>query len=198
MESMEIAERLQAQFPDQVLDIRSFHGQVGVIIRREQIIDMLHWLRDTPGIQMNHLMDLCGVDNAKRNDASLQRFEVVYNLYSVPERHSLRIRAQVPEEDPCLDSITSLWSGADWHERECFDLMGISFTGHENLQRILLPEDWQGHPLRKEYPLKGRQEWSGMEELLHKVEKLQQFSFSGAKNQAPDSPSSQTRENKKT
>ncbi len=183
MESMEIAGRLQAQFPDQVLDICSFHGQVGVLIQRQQVVDMLRWLRDTPGMQMNHLMDLCGVDNAKKDEPTLQRFEVVYNLYSVPERHSLRIRAQIPEEDPCIDSISSLWAGADWHERECFDLMGISFNGHENMKRILLPEDWQGHPLRKEYPLKGREEWSGMEELLHKVETLQQFGFNDAQNQ---------------
>ncbi len=180
---MEIAKRLKGRFPDEVLEICSFHGQIGVIIRREQVLDILRWLRDTPGIQMNHLMDLCGVDNAKRNDDSLQRFEVVYNLYSVEMRHSLRIRAQIPEQEPCIDSITPLWVGADWHERECFDLMGISFTGHENMKRILLPEDWQGHPLRKEYPLKGREEWSGMEELLHKVETLQQFGFNDGPNQ---------------
>ncbi|HEB69888.1 MAG TPA: NADH-quinone oxidoreductase subunit C [Desulfobulbus sp.] len=183
MESMEIAGRLQTQFPDQVVDVCSFHGQVGVLTRREQVVDMLRWLRDTPGIRMNHLMDLCGVDNGGRNNAALQRFEVVYNLYSVPNRHSLRIRAQIPQEDPCIDSVTALWAGADWHERECFDLMGISFNGHKNMTRILLPEDWQGHPLRKEYPLKGRQEWSGMDDLLHKVEQLQEFGFSDAPNQ---------------
>ncbi len=175
MESMEIAGKVRDRFQEEVLDICDFHGQVGIIVKREKIVDILRWLRDSPDTKMNHLMDLCGVDNKKRQGENLLRYEVVYNLYSIPLRHLIRIRAQVPEDDASIDTVTTLWCGADWHERECYDLMGISFDGHPDLRRILLPEDWVGHPLRKEYPLRGREEWSGLEKLQHKVVELQQF-----------------------
>ncbi len=178
MESMEIAEKLQDHFPGEVLDICDFHGQVGVVVKRDRIVDILQWLRDTPEIKMDHFMDMCGVDNKNRQGKNLLRLEVVYNLYSIPLRHSIRIRAQVPENDACIDTATGLWCGANWHERECYDLMGISFNGHPDMRRILLPDDWVGHPLRKEYPLKGREEWSGLEELKHKAVKLQEFGLS--------------------
>ncbi len=178
MESMEIAEKLQNHFSEEVLDICDFHGQVGVVVKRERIVDILRWLRDSPETKMDHFMDLCGVDNKTRQGKNLQRLEVVYNLYSISLRHSIRIRAQVPEDDACIDTVTPLWCGADWHERECFDLLGISFTGHPDMRRILLPDDWVGHPLRKEYPLKGREEWAGLEELKHKVVELQEFGLS--------------------
>lgn len=192
MEPMEIATSLRENFPDEVLQVYTFHGQTGVIVKRDRILSVLRWLRDTPKIEMNHLMDLCGVDNKKRGEASLQRFEVVYNLYSISCRHNIRIRAQVPEEDPRLDSATPLWPGADWHERECYDLMGIHFTGHPNLQRILLPETWEGHPLRKEYPLRGKEEWTEMDGLLRQVENLRQFGFQDETDPKDDSGSSTT------
>lgn len=175
---MEIAKKLQGQFPGEVIDIYEFQGQTTVIANRDRIVDMLRWLRDTPGIKMDHLMALCGVDNLSRPDSdNLERFEVVYNMYSVTQRHTLRIRVQVPEDNPCIESVTSLWVGADWLERETYDLLGISFTGHPDLRRILLPEDWEGHPLLKTYPLKGKQEWKGMEDLVERVEELRQFDF---------------------
>jgi NADH-quinone oxidoreductase subunit C len=175
---MEIATRLLEQFPDEIIDVYDFQGQAVVISRRDRIMELLQWLRDTPEIEMDHLMDLCGVDNLKREDAgNLERFEVVYNLYSISRQHSIRIRAQVPRENPCIESATSLWSGVDWMERECFDLVGISFTNHPDMRRILLPDDWPGHPLQKEYPLKGAEEWPGMEDLYDQVEKLQQYDF---------------------
>ncbi len=178
MEPMEIAKQLQVQFPGEVIEIYDYQGQVAVVANRERIIDILRWLRDTPSIDMDHLMALCGVDNLSRPGAdNLERFEVVYNLYSTTKRHMLRIRAQVPEGNPCIDSATSLWSGADWLERETYDLVGITFTGHPNMKRILLPDDWQGHPLVKNYPLKGEQEWSGMVDLIERVEQLREFDF---------------------
>lgn len=179
MESMEIARRLQGRFSEEILDICDFQGQVGVIVKRDKIVEILRWLRDSPDLRMNHLLDLCGVDNLKRSGSNLERFEVVYNLYSISLRHSLRLRAQVPEDDTCIDTITTLWVGADWHERECYDLMGISFTGHPDLRRILLPDDWVGHPLHKEYPLRGREEWSGLEKLKRKAVELEKYCLGG-------------------
>ena len=194
MESMEIARQLLDQFPDEIPDTYDFQGQTVVISNRDRIIELLQWLRDTPKIEMNHLMDLCGVDNLRRQDSgSPARFEVVYNLYSISHRHAIRIRAQVPEENPCIESVTSLWVGADWMERECFDLVGISFTNHPDLRRILLPEDWPGHPLQKEYPLKGAEEWPGMIDLQERVEKLRQYNFYQQDNSPAHSGQSQTR-----
>ena len=177
MEPMAIADCLQSQFQGEILQTQTFQGQTAVIIRPHRIIEMLRWLRDIPEMRMNHLRSLCGVDNSRRKDPGLSRFEVVYHLYSIPLRHELRLRAQVPEDDPCIDSVVGLWSGANWLERETFDLMGIRFNHHPDLRRILLPEDWQGHPLRKEYPLKGREEWSGMTELLTRVKEMDRFGF---------------------
>jgi len=174
---MAIADRLRAEFPGENLQSYSNQGQTAVIVRPGRIVDMLRWLRDNDDLQMNHLRSLCGVDNVRRKDPGLSRFEVVYNLYSIPLRHEIRIRAEVGEKDPAIDSVVGLWVGADWLERETFDLMGIRFNGHPNLQRVLLPEDWVGHPLRKDYPLKGKEEWAGMTELLDKINELDTFGF---------------------
>ncbi len=177
MESMAIADCLREQFPEEILQTQTFQGQTAVIIRPGRVVDILRWLRDAEAVRMNHLRSLCGVDNARRKDPNLSRFEVVYHLTSIPLRHEIRIRAQVAEEQPCIDSVVCLWSGANWLERETYDLMGIRFNNHPDLRRILLPEDWQGHPLRKEYPLKGREEWAGMTDLLNRVKELDQFGF---------------------
>jgi NADH-quinone oxidoreductase subunit C len=174
---MEIAKRLQAQFPDEVLDAYEHQGQAAVIVSGEKIVEMLRWLRDDAELDFKHLMSLCAVDNIKRMEDGLLRFEVVYNLYSINKKHSIRIRAQVPEADHSIDTVTTLWTGADWLERECYDLMGITFIGHPDMRRILLPDDWEGHPLRKEYPLKGKEEWIGLTRLIEKVEELRQYSF---------------------
>ncbi len=177
MEPLEIARRIQQRFANEVLETVAFMDQVGVLVRRERIVEILAWLKDSPDLAMNHLMDLCGVDNARRPGTHPERFEVVYNLYSIDHRHQIRIRALVPEQDPVIDSVTPLWAGADWHERECFDLMGIRFAGHGDLRRILLPDDWSGHPLRKEYPLKGRDDWPGFDELKNRISRINQFGF---------------------
>jgi len=185
MEPMAIADCLRAQFPGEILHTQTFQGQTAVLIRPGRVVEILRWLRDTPDLRMNHLRSLCGVDNARRKDTSVSPFEVVYHLTSIPLRHEIRIRAQVAGEDPCIDSVVGLWTGANWLERETYDLMGIRFNGHPDLRRILLPEDWQGHPLRKEYPLKGREEWAGMTELLDRVKELDRFGFDPAAHPRP-------------
>ncbi len=177
MEPLEIIGKLEAAFPEEILEIYEHQGQAAAIVRRDDIVNICKWLRDTKDIRMNHMMCLCGVDNRMRKQKNLLRFEVVYHFYSISERHMIRLRAQVPEDDPTIDSITSLWCGADWPERECYDLVGISFNGHPHMERILLPEDWEGHPLRKEYPVKGDKEWKGFTELKEKAQELRQFDF---------------------
>jgi NADH-quinone oxidoreductase subunit C len=155
MEPLEIAEKIKNKFPDEVMDITHFSDQVSVTVKRERIIEICRYLYEDPDIHTNYLSDLCGVDYPGRRF----RFEVVYNLYSLKYRHRIRIKALIPESDPSIDSVVPIWSGADWHERETCDMFGIVFNGHPDLRRILMPEDWEGYPLRKDYPLKGPEGW---------------------------------------
>jgi NADH-quinone oxidoreductase subunit C len=151
MKPLEIAERIKDRFPDEVLGVNNFRDQVYVSVKRNRIIEICRYLHDDPDISMDYLTDLCGIDYPGREF----RFEVVYNLYSLRYRHRIGVKAQIPEDDPSIDSVVSIWSGANWHEREACDMYGIVFRGHPDLRRILMPEDWEGFPLRKDYPLKG-------------------------------------------
>jgi NADH-quinone oxidoreductase subunit C len=163
MEPMEIVKRLKEKYLNEIVDIRQFMGQVFVSVKRERIIDICRFLHDDPEISMDYLADLCGVDYPERKF----RFEVVYNLYSLKFGHRIAIKALVPEDDPTIESVVTIWRGANWHEREACDMYGIVFNGHPDLRRILMPEDWEGYPLRKDYPLKGKKDWEyrGYEEL---------------------------------
>jgi NADH-quinone oxidoreductase subunit C len=174
---MAIADRLRVEFPDEILRTYTNQGQAAAVVRSGRIVDILRWLRETETIRMNHLRSLCGVDNVRRQEPGASRFEVVYNLYSIPLRHEIRVRAMVGDEGPAIDSVVGLWPGADWLERETYDLFGIRFRNHPDLRRVLMPDDWAGHPLRKDYPLRGEEEWTGMSELLAKVKELDQYGF---------------------
>ena len=155
MDPLQIAKMIEEKFAGQVLGTTTHAGQVGVSLKKDRIRDICLFLRDEPAVAMDHLADLTAVDFSRYPGDSGPRFEVVYNMISTVHRHRIRLKIRVPEEDPRVDSVTSIWHTADWHERETYDLMGITFDGHPNLRRILMPEDWEGHPLRKEYPLKG-------------------------------------------
>ena len=155
MESLEIVDRLKEKFIAEVVDVTQFSDQVFVSVRRERITDICRFLHDDPDMHMDYLADLCGVDYPDKQF----RYEVVYNLYSIKHKHRLMIKALIPENDPGIDSVVPVWSAANWHEREVCDMFGIIFNGHPDLRRILLPEDWEGHPLRKDYPLKGPEGW---------------------------------------
>ena len=171
VESLNIAEKIREIFPTEVKSVKEFHGQVSATVKKERIKEMMRYLHDTPDLAFDYLQDLCGVDYLGKKET---RFEVVYQLYSLKHRHSIRVKAEVPEDDCSIESVVDIWKGADWHERECYDLFGVKFTGHPDLRRILLPEDWEGHPLRKDYPLKsdlGEQEWKGFKEVLEVSEK---------------------------
>jgi len=150
MEPSEIAEKIKRRFPDEVVEITQFRDQVSVTVKRDKIIDICRYLHEDPDILMDYLSDLCGVDYPGRR----YRFEVVYNLYSLKYRHRIRIKVMLPESDPTIDSVVSIWKGVSWHEREAYDMFGIIFKGHPDLRRILMPDDWEGYPLRKDYPLK--------------------------------------------
>jgi NADH-quinone oxidoreductase subunit C len=155
MDPQQIAKMIEERFAGQVLGTTSFAGQVGVSLKKEMIREVCLFLRDEPTLKMDHLSDLTAVDFSRYPGDEGLRFEVVYHLISIPFRHRIRLKVRVPEENPRIPSVTSVWNTANWHERETFDLMGVIFDNHPDLRRILLPEDWEGHPLRKEYPLKG-------------------------------------------
>ena len=155
MEPLEIAEKIKDKFLREILDINQFRDQVSVTIKRDKIIDICRYLYEDPDIRMDFLSDLCGVDYPERKS----RFEIVYNLCSLKHGHRIRIKALIPADNPSIDSVVSIWSGANWHEREACDMFGIVFNWHPELRRILMPEEWNGFPLRKNYPLQGIEGW---------------------------------------
>jgi NADH-quinone oxidoreductase subunit C len=178
--------RVKERFADAVSRSHTYRGDATVVLRREFLLDVARFLQEDPGLQMNFLMDLTAVDYStfgKRPapaffassgvsvrpsthipDAELWpeppdqwRFTLVYHFYSTIHKHRLRLVVPVQETDPEVESLTPLWPGANWLEREVWDMFGIAFRGHPNLKRILMYEGFEGHPLRKDYPVKKRQ-----------------------------------------
>lgn len=175
MESLEIAEKIKEKFPDEVLDIKEFRDQISVILKKGRILEICRYLHDEPDLYFDYLVDVCGVDYLGKKD---KRFEVVYHLYSIKHRHRIRLKAEVSEDNPTIDSVMRVWVGANWHEREAYDMYGIVFNGHPDLSRILMPEDWEGHPLRKEYPVKGpEKEWQGFLDVLERSKRFEEFEW---------------------
>ncbi len=149
----ELVQRLRGKFGDAIGEATIDRKQVIVIVEPSRVREIALACRDEEKFEM--LVDVTAVDWPKRE----RRFDVVWNLYSLTKSERLRLKAHVAAGAP-VPSVTSVWVGADWPERECFDLFGIVFQGHPDLRRILLPEEWQGHPLRKDYDiLKQDTEW---------------------------------------
>jgi len=149
MEPMAIANTLKEAFPQGVQDILEYRGEVTVVVRREALVEVAQLCRDDEDLQFNYLSDLAGVDYYPAEP----RFAVNYVLFSLRLGHSIRLKAYAPGDDPVLPTLTGVWAGANWPEREIFDMFGVSFKGHANMRRILMPFDWTGHPHRKDYPL---------------------------------------------
>jgi len=141
---------LQAAFPG-VGTVTYWVGDWTVIVPADRLIEVGRWLRDTSETAFDYCADLTAVDWPMR---APERFDLVYCLYSVPHRFRLRLKVRLADQAEA-PSVTGLWPAANWFEREVFDMFGIRFTGHPDLRRILMPEEWQGHPQRKDYPLEG-------------------------------------------
>src|SRR3990172_784312 len=124
MDPLQIAKMIEEKFAGQVLGTTTHAGQVGVSLKKEKIRDICLFLRDEPAVKMDHLADLTAVDYSRYPGDAGPRFEVVYTMISIVHRHRIRLKVRVPEEDPSVDSVTSVWQTANWHEREAFDLMG--------------------------------------------------------------------------
>lgn len=141
--------QLKEKFPASVVDYKEFRGQVTITINKKDVVAVCRFLRDS--LRYNLLTDVTAVDYL----GTEPRFMVVYNLYSIPSKDRLLLRAGVEEDDCVIDTVSGLWNSANWLEREVYDLFGINFTNHPDLRRILMADDWVGHPLRKDYPLQG-------------------------------------------
>ncbi|MGH9699540.1 MAG: NADH-quinone oxidoreductase subunit C [Candidatus Acidiferrales bacterium] len=134
-----------------VAGVIEFRGETTVLVARERLRRVAEYLAAEPALRFSFLSDITAVDRFPMDP----RFEVNYQLLSLDRKERLRLRVQVSGQDPVLPSVTGVWPTANWHERENYDLFGIRFEGHPNLTRILLPDEWEGYPLRKDYPVTG-------------------------------------------
>ncbi len=130
-----------------------FRGELTLYVKNDAIVSVCQALKDNPDLKFDFLSDLTAVDNLNDMNNGDSRFHVVYNLFSTTYKHRIRLKAPALGEPPHIASVTPVWVGANWHERECYDMFGIRFDDHPDLRRILMPEDWEGHPLRKDYPV---------------------------------------------
>ncbi len=146
----ELSDTIQAALPDQVIETQIAHGELAVMVSAQSIVKVLGFLRDNANCQFSMLVDVCGVDYPERE----QRFEVVYNLLSLEQNQRIRVKASVAENEP-IPSVVGVYSSANWWEREAWDLYGIFFSEHPDLRRILTDYGFEGHPLRKDFPLTG-------------------------------------------
>jgi len=179
-------EFIRQRFPDAVSASYAFRGDATVVLRRNFLVEVARFLKEDPALEMNYLMDVTAVDYSTFGERPApaffassgvsvrpsgqirdedpwpgppdqSRFAVVYHFYSMAHKHRLRVVVPVDEANAEVDSLTSLWPGANWLEREVWDMFGIAFAGHPELKRILMYEGFEGHPLRKDYPVKKRQ-----------------------------------------
>jgi len=151
-----ILDELRRRFGDAIVETDEHRGDLTAVVARDALLAVLAHCRHEAALAFDVLMDLTAVDYQKfpgREDGP--RFEVVYHLYSIARNHRLRLKVRVDEDDAHVPTAMTLWPIANWLEREVWDMFGVNFTGHPDRRRILMPEDWQGFPQRKDYPLEG-------------------------------------------
>jgi NADH-quinone oxidoreductase subunit C len=146
-----VLDTLKAQFGEAILEATEFRGELTVVVPKERIVEVCRFLKSDPELRYDLLSDLCGIDMY----TPVKRFGVVYNLYSLKNKHRIRLKTFTEEEDPRVPTVTSVWATANWHERETYDMFGIVFDGHPDLRRIYMPEEFEHYPLRKDFPLMG-------------------------------------------
>lgn len=154
-DSPEVKALVEAGFGAEIVASKRFRGQDFLTVKKERIVGLLTVLRDHTALEYKLVSDIFGVDLL--GFETEPRFEVVYSLYSLKTYRRIVVKAQVSEDDPTIDTTSSVWLAAEWPEREIYDMLGISFNHHADLRRILMPDDWVGHPLRKDFPLGGEE-----------------------------------------
>jgi NADH-quinone oxidoreductase subunit C len=152
-----VVQRLRERCDDDMLEVRQVRHETTVVLRRNGLLRACRLLRDHPDLAFDLLSSVTAVDRLRLPESS-PRFEVVYHLYSLSHKRRLRVKVRV-DDGEAVPSVTPVWETANWHEREVFDLFGVRFEGHPDLRRILMPDDWEGHPLRKDYPVEAAARW---------------------------------------
>jgi NADH-quinone oxidoreductase subunit C len=142
--------KLQQKFPASVLEVKTFRDEVNIAVQKKDVFEICKFLYSDPDLRYQMLTDLCGVDFFPEQP----RFEVVYLLYSMKAQQRLRLKIKVGDSES-VSSVESIWKAANWLEREVYDLFGITFDNHPDLRRILLWDGYEGHPLRKDFPVEG-------------------------------------------
>jgi len=146
-----VLEKLNEHFKHSILSTSEFRGELTVVIKKEDIVRVCEFLKDDEELRFDLLEDLTGVDMFTPSD----RFQVVYHLYSLKNKYRLRLKVHVDESDLRVPTVSGVWSTANWHEREAYDMFGITFEGHPDLRRLYMPEEFEYFPLRKDFPLMG-------------------------------------------
>ena len=153
----ELVAALRRERAEWFADAVEAFGELTLVVPRERIAEVCAHLKSAPGFEFDMLSDVTGVDRGPEEEP---RFEVNYHLFSTKRYHRLRLKVLLDQEDVRVPSVVPVWRTANWHERETFDMFGVVFDGHPDLRRILLPDDWQGHALRKDFPLRGYEPYS--------------------------------------
>ena len=159
-----VGECLRSWNPKAVAEVIEFRGETTIVVPRELLRATAERCREDAKLQYNLLSDATCVDRYPAEP----RFELSYHLVSIPKREKVRLRVRLSGNDAVVDSLVPVWPGANWLEREIFDLFGIRFTGHPDLRRILLPDDWEGYPLRRDYPVEGYRDVPNTGEMFRK------------------------------
>jgi NADH-quinone oxidoreductase subunit C len=146
-----LVQKLIAWDPKAVVESSEFRGELTIATPPNCLPQIAEDLRSAPGLEFTFLSDITAVDRFPMEP----RFELNYHLLSISMRHTIRLRVKVEGTNPVVATVTSIWPTANWHEREIFDLFGVRFEGHPDLRRLLMPDDWEGYPLRKDYPVEG-------------------------------------------
>lgn len=146
-----VLKRLIGKFGDAVLESHSAHGDETALVLPEKVLEMALWLRDDPANAFDFMRDVTAVDYLGYSQPKRARFEVVYHLYSLTKKHALRLKVPLDGEAPTMPSLVSVWAACNWGEREVWDMYGVRFSGHPDLRRVLLYEEFEGFPLRKDY-----------------------------------------------
>ncbi|MCZ6679442.1 MAG: NADH-quinone oxidoreductase subunit C [Candidatus Poribacteria bacterium] len=157
-----VVQKAQEKYSDAILEVSDARGELTIVVRKDVIHGLMEFLKNSPELVYDYLVDVTAVDYSLMEDVLTKydyaRFMVVYHLYSHKNRARLRVKVPVHEKELHIPSMASLWRAANWLERETYDMFGITFDNHPDLRRILMPDDYEGHPLRKDYPLRGRGE----------------------------------------
>lgn len=146
-----IVDRVKALVPDALLSTEEFRGDLAIRVGVNSLVNVCGALKTDPALAFAMVIDVTAVDRFTPEE----RFEVVYHLYSLEHKRYVRVKVRVDEQDPVVPTVTGIWPGANWHERETFDMFGIRFAGHPDLRRLYMPEEFEYYPLRKDFPLMG-------------------------------------------